>query len=119
MFKLVELKVLPSRPKSAEGFPFKFDMGRKMVQDLGSSVDGFGDPTTHTSTPKLVEEVATKVMKVNKVTELFRTMVIVSQSMGNLTLEVNTLKYKLVVGEKEKAMLQEELDKEKKYRKKV
>jgi hypothetical protein len=94
-------------------------MGRKMVQDLGSSVDGFGDPTTHTSTPKLVEEVATKVMKVNKVTELFRTMVIVSQSMGNLTLEVNTLKYKLVVGEKEKAMLQEELDKEKKYRKKV
>jgi hypothetical protein len=90
-------------------------MGRKMVQDLGSSVDGFGDPT---STPKLVEEVATKVMKVNKVTELFQTMVIVSQSMGNLTLEVNTLKYKLVVGEKEKAMLQEELDKGKKEKEK-
>ncbi len=115
VFKLVELKVPPSRPESAEGFPFKFDMGRKMVQDLGSSVDGFGDPT---STPKLVEEVATKVMKVNKVTELFQTMVIVSQSMGNLTLEVNTLKYKLVVGEKEKAMLQEELDKGKKEKEK-
>jgi hypothetical protein len=32
--------------------------------------------------------------------------------MGNLTLEVNTLKSRLVTGEKEKAMLQEELDKE-------
>ncbi len=32
--------------------------------------------------------------------------------MRNLTLEVNTLKSKLDKGEKEKAMLQEELDKE-------
>jgi len=32
--------------------------------------------------------------------------------MGNLTLEVNTLKNRLAIGEKEKVVLQEELDKE-------
>jgi len=41
-------------------------------------------------------------------------MAIVSM-MGNLTLEVNTMKNILVVGEKEKSVLQEELDKEKKF----
>jgi hypothetical protein len=30
-----------------------------MVHELGSYVEGFGDPTTQTSTPKFVEEVAT------------------------------------------------------------
>ncbi len=35
--------------------------------------------------------------------------------MWNLTLEVNTLKNILVTGEKEKAMLQEELDKEREF----
>jgi hypothetical protein len=39
-----------------------------------------------------VEEVATKVMQVDKEVELFQTMVIVSQNMGNLNLEVNNLK---------------------------
>jgi hypothetical protein len=40
-------------------------------------------------------------------------MAIVSLNMGNLTLEVNTLKNRLVTGEKEeKVVLQEELDKE-------
>jgi hypothetical protein len=42
----------------------------------------------------------------------FQTMAIVSLNMGNLTLEVNTLKNRLVAREKEKAMLQKELDKE-------
>ncbi len=37
--------------------------------------------------------------------------------MGNLILEVNMLKNRLAIGEKEKAMLQEELDKERKIRK--
>jgi len=31
-------------------------------------------------------------------------------NMGNLTLKVNTLKNKLVIGQKEKVVLQEELD---------
>ncbi len=36
--------------------------------------------------------------------------------MGNLTLEVSTLKNRLIIREKEKVMLQEELDKEKVFR---
>jgi hypothetical protein len=35
--------------------------------------------------------------------------------MGNLIMEVNTLKNKLTMGEKEKAMLQKKLDKEKDF----
>jgi hypothetical protein len=60
-----------------------------MVQELGSSIEGFGDPMTQTNTPKYVEEVAAEVMKVNNVVGLFQTMAIVSLNMGNLTLEVN------------------------------
>jgi hypothetical protein len=44
-------------------------------------------------------------------------MAIISLNMGNLTLKVNTLMKKLVLREKEKAMLQEELDKEKEFQK--
>jgi DNA gyrase/topoisomerase IV subunit A len=51
-------------------------------------------------------------MKAYKATELFQTMAIVNMNMGNLTLEVNSLKNKYATWEKEKAMLQEELDKE-------
>ncbi len=39
-----------------------------------------------------MEEVATKVMQVDKAVELFQTMVIMSQNMGNLNLKVNNLK---------------------------
>jgi bacterioferritin (cytochrome b1) len=35
--------------------------------------------------------------------------------MGNLTLEGNTLKNRLAIGEKEKAMFQEQLDKERDF----
>jgi hypothetical protein len=63
-----------------------------------------------------VEEVAAKLVKVDRTTELFQTMAIVSLNMGNLTLEVNTLENRLVTKEEEeKALLQEELDKEKKF----
>ncbi len=88
-----------------------------MVQELGSFVEGSRDPTTQTSTPKFVEEVAAEIMKVDKVTELFQTMAIVSLHMGNLTLKVNILKNRLTMGEKEKVMLQEELDKERGFQK--
>jgi hypothetical protein len=37
-------------------------MGRKMVQELGSFVEGSTDPTTQTSTPKFVEKVVAEVM---------------------------------------------------------
>ncbi len=88
-----------------------------MAQELGSSIEGSGNLTTHASTPKFVEEVVVELMKANKTTKLFQTMAIVNLNMGNLTLEVNTPKNRLVVGEKEKAMLQEELDKEKDFEK--
>jgi hypothetical protein len=42
-------------------------------------------------------------------------MVIMSMNLGNLILEVNILKNKLATREKEKAMLQKELDKEKDF----
>jgi hypothetical protein len=102
-FTLIELQVPPRRPKSAKGFPF--ELGKKMVQELGSSAKGFRDPMTHTSTPKFVEEVVAEVMKVDKVTKLFQTMAIVNLNMGNLTLGVNTLKIRLIMGEKEKVVL--------------
>jgi hypothetical protein len=60
-----------------------------------------------------MEEVDVEVMKANKTAELFQTMATISLNMGNLTLEVKTLKNRLDVGEKEQAMLHEELDKEK------
>jgi len=62
-------------------------------------------------------EVAKKIMKVNKATELFQTMAIMNLNMGNLILEVNILKNRLVTREKEKAVLQEELDKKKEFQK--
>jgi hypothetical protein len=44
-------------------------------------------------------------MKINKAIELFQTMAIVSLNMGNLTLEVNILKSRLVTREKDKVVL--------------
>jgi hypothetical protein len=51
---------------------------------------------TQTSTPKSVEEIVTKIMKVGKAIELFQTMAIMNLNMGNVTFEVNILKNKLV-----------------------
>ncbi len=64
-----------------------------------------------------MEEVVVDVMKIDKVIELFQTMAIVILNMENLTLEVNTLKNMLVMREKEKVVLQEELDKKKDFQK--
>jgi hypothetical protein len=62
-----------------------------------------------------VEEVVAEVMRADKVTKLIQTMAIVNLNMGNLTLEVNTLKNILVIGENEKVVLQEEWDKERDF----
>jgi regulator of replication initiation timing len=64
-----------------------------------------------------MEEVATKVMQVDKAIKLFQTMTIVNMNMGNLNLEVISLKNKLTIEEKEKAILQLELDKERDFKK--
>ncbi len=50
---------------------------------------------TQTSTPKSMEEVAVKVMQAEKATYLFQTMAIMNVTMGNLNLEVNSLKNRL------------------------
>jgi hypothetical protein len=50
---------------------------------------------THISTPKSMDEVATEVMQANKAIQLFHTMIIMSMNMGNLNLEVSSLKNKL------------------------
>jgi hypothetical protein len=116
-FRLAKLQVPPDKPKSTKGFPFEFKLGRRMVHELRSSIEGSRDPTTHISTPKFVEEVNVEVMKAYLTVELFQTMAIVSLNMGNLTLEIDTLKNILAIGEKEKVVLQEELDKEKYFQK--
>ncbi len=87
------------------------------VHELGSFVEGSRNPMTQTCTPKFVEEVVIEVMKANKVVKLFQIMEIMSLNMGNLTIKVNILKNRLIIGEKEKAMLQEEFDKEREFQK--
>jgi hypothetical protein len=57
-----------------------------------------------------MEEVVVEIMKADKAVELFQTMAIMTLNMGNLTLEVNTLKNRLATREKDKTMLTQELD---------
>ncbi len=52
-----------------------------------------------------MEKVVAKVMHVDKTTKLFQTMTIVSLNMGNLNLEVNSLKNRLIIENKDKAIL--------------
>jgi hypothetical protein len=49
-----------------------------------------------------MKEVATKVMQVDKTSELFQTMAIVNLNMGNLNMEMSSLKNRLAIEEKEK-----------------
>jgi hypothetical protein len=59
-----------------------------------------------------VEEVDAKVMQTQKAIKLFQIMAIVSLNMGNLNLEASNVKNRLATWEKEKEVLQNELDKE-------
>jgi hypothetical protein len=45
-FRLAKLQVPPSRLEFTKGFPFEFELERRVVQELGSSAKGSGDPTT-------------------------------------------------------------------------
>ncbi len=56
-------------------------------------------------------------MQADKTSELFQTISIENMNMGNLTLEVNNLKNRSTTKEKEKAILHEELEKEKIFEK--
>ncbi len=95
MFKPLEIQVLVSRPRSTEGQPFEFGLGNILAHEWGSSIEWSKNPTTQTNTPKSMEEVVAKVMQVDKLAELFKTMAIVNLNMGNFNLEVNNLKNKL------------------------
>ncbi len=117
MFKALELQGPISRLRSAGQYPFEFRIGCRLVQEMGSFVEGSKNPTTQTNTPKSMEELATKVMQVDKATELFQTMTIVRMNMGNLNLEVISLKKKLTTEEKEKVVLQLKLNKERDFKK--
>jgi hypothetical protein len=70
-FKPTKLQVPLNRPKFVKGFPFEFELEEKMVQELGSFVEGSRNPTTQTSTPKFVEEVVVEVLHGNKAIALF------------------------------------------------
>ncbi len=56
-------------------------------------------------------------MQAQKAAELFQTMAIINLNMGNLNLEVNNMNNKLAIGEKEKAIQHEELDRERDFQK--
>jgi len=62
-----------------------------------------------------VEELVAKIMQAQKAAELFQTMAIINLNMGNLNLEVNNMKNKLAIGEKEKVIQHEELDSERDF----
>ncbi len=62
-----------------------------------------------------MEEIVVEVIQTLNTTELLQIMAIVSLNMGNLNLEVSSLKNKLARGEREEAILQEELDKEREF----
>jgi hypothetical protein len=66
VFKPLEIHVLISRPRSAEGQPFEFGLGNILAQEMGSSIKRSKNPTTQTSTPKSLEEVIVKVMQADK-----------------------------------------------------
>ncbi len=72
---------------------------------MGSLGEGSKNPTTHTSTPKFVEAVAIEVMQTDNAVKLFQTMAIMTMNMGNLNMEVSSLKNRLATKEKEKATL--------------
>ncbi len=58
-FRPTKLQLPPNRLEFAKGFPFEFEMGRRMVHELGLYAKGYGDLMTQTSTQKSMEEVAT------------------------------------------------------------
>jgi hypothetical protein len=71
MFKPLELQVPVNRPRFVEGQPFEFGLGNRLIQELGSSIEGSKNPTRQTNTPKFVENVDAKVMEVDKTAKLF------------------------------------------------
>ncbi len=85
IFKSLQLQVPTNKLGFTKGQLFEFGLGSRIVHELGSFGEGSKNPTT----PRLVEEVAAKVMQANKISKLFQTIAIVNLNMGNLNLDVN------------------------------
>ncbi len=80
------------------------EIGQKLqVWDkVMSSRDRFKEEKPQNLTPKFVEDMVAEVQENNKITQMFKAMAIVNLKMGNLCLEVQSLKTKLTIVEKEK-----------------
>ncbi len=57
------------------------------------------EETPHNLTPKYVEELVEEILGSNKIAKMFQAMAIVNMKMGNLGLEVKSLKTKLTIVE--------------------
>jgi hypothetical protein len=77
-----------------------------------SSSKGFKEETPQNLTPIFVEDLAIEIMEGNKNIEMFQTMVIINLKMGNLGLEVQSLKTILTTIEGEKQHLLQHLYKD-------
>ncbi len=73
-----------------------------------SSGEGFREETPQNFTLKFVKDMTIDVMESNIIIEMFQAMAIVSFKMGNLGLEVQSLKTKLTIvkGEKHRLLQQ-------------
>ncbi len=83
VFKPPKLQVPINKPRFANGQPFEFRLGNRLIHELGSFAKGSKNPMTQTRTPKFVDEVVAEEMQTYKAVELFQTMTIVSLNMGN------------------------------------
>ncbi len=64
--------------------------------------DASKEETSHNLSRKYVKKLVKEVLGTNKTTKLFQTMAIMNQKMGNLGLEVKSLKIRLTIMEGEK-----------------
>jgi hypothetical protein len=70
------------------------------IRDKGmSSQYTSTEETPHNLTPKYVEELAEEVLGSNKTAKMFQAMAIMNMKMGNLGLEVKSLKTRLTIME--------------------
>jgi hypothetical protein len=79
-----------------------------MRDKMVSSGEGFREETPQNFTLKFVKDMTIDVMESNIIIEMFQAMAIVSFKMGNLGLEVQSLKTKLTIvkGEKHRLLQQ-------------
>jgi hypothetical protein len=73
-----------------------------MKDKVISSGKGFKEETPQNLTPIFVEDLAIEIMESNKNIEMFQAMAIINLKMGNLGLEVQSLKTTLTTVEGEK-----------------